>query len=322
MIPHIYQQRQHHQSSSPSALLQPKQQQQQPLPKDQPPQSPTFLSPSQSDGNGHSQRKHLSIQSQSRSRNQLLVALCLVALTSLARVCSGAPSPQNAIGSNAVSGVGGAAPGSGEVMMPMKDSNWLKGYEPSCDELRAMWRFSKRQSRASEITNEIPTFRGDPFAMNVWQPSKPMMSKQAPGLMKSRNPARFMYDRSGKLMRNSARNGIGFPQFFPGLGPVYGRVLNKPPELMEYGYQVEPQSQRKVQYRFPGPSPGNSPPANAVVARMSGSTPLNVPQRGSFMKLKELVWTERARELAHQRRSEEMQARAAVLKELANGGHG
>lgn len=100
--------------------------------------------------------------------------------------------------------------------------------------------------------------------------------------------------------------------------------MHKEPELTEFGYPVQAQSQRRVQYRFPGPSPGNSPHANAVVARMSGSTsPLNAtPQRGSFMKLKELVWTERARELAHQRRNEEMQARAAVLKELANGGHG
>lgn len=41
--------------------------------------------------------------------------------------------------------------------------------EPSCEELKAMWRFSKRQSRASEITNEIPMYR-DPFATNVWEP--------------------------------------------------------------------------------------------------------------------------------------------------------
>lgn len=41
--------------------------------------------------------------------------------------------------------------------------------EPSCEQLRAMWRYSKRQSRAVEITNEIPTYR-DPFAYNVWEP--------------------------------------------------------------------------------------------------------------------------------------------------------
>lgn len=41
--------------------------------------------------------------------------------------------------------------------------------EPSCEELKAMWRFSKRQSRAAEITNEIPRYR-DPFTYNLWEP--------------------------------------------------------------------------------------------------------------------------------------------------------
>lgn len=40
--------------------------------------------------------------------------------------------------------------------------------EPTCDQLRAMWRFSKRQSRAAQITNEIPTYR-DPFAYPLWE---------------------------------------------------------------------------------------------------------------------------------------------------------
>lgn len=48
----------------------------------------------------------------------------------------------------------------------------INSHEPSCEELRAMWRFSKRQSRASEITNEIPTYR-DPFSYNVWEPYYP-----------------------------------------------------------------------------------------------------------------------------------------------------
>ncbi len=37
-----------------------------------------------------------------------------------------------------------------------------KHNEPSCEQLRAMWRASKRQSRAAEMTNEIPKLR-DPF---------------------------------------------------------------------------------------------------------------------------------------------------------------
>jgi hypothetical protein len=52
-----------------------------------------------------------------------------------------------------------------------------------------------------------------------------------------------------------------------------------------------------------------------------GSTGLNqiAPQRGSFQRLKELVWTERARELSQQRKSEEIAARAAILKDITNG---
>lgn len=44
-----------------------------------------------------------------------------------------------------------------------------------------------------------------------------------------------------------------------------------------------------------------------------------VPQRGSFHKLKEIIWTERAKELQAQRRTEELAARMAILKNLANG---
>lgn len=57
---------------------------------------------------------------------------------------------------------------SGEIMK----STSLNLNEPSCEELRAMWQFSRRQSRASEITNEIPTYH-DPFSMNVWDPYYP-----------------------------------------------------------------------------------------------------------------------------------------------------
>jgi hypothetical protein len=59
----------------------------------------------------------------------------------------------------------GSVPTGGEIMK----SSSLNLHEPSCEELRAMWQFSKRQSRASEITNEIPTYH-DPFTYNVWDP--------------------------------------------------------------------------------------------------------------------------------------------------------
>lgn len=43
------------------------------------------------------------------------------------------------------------------------------------------------------------------------------------------------------------------------------------------------------------------------------------PQRGSFQRLKELVWTERAKELQQQRKNEELAARAAMIKDYTNG---
>lgn len=67
---------------------------------------------------------------------------------------------------------------------------------------------------------------------------------------------------------------------------------------------------RRIQFRFAG-GMGSNP--------MNGQNALLTPQKGSFQRLKELIWTERARELAQQRKTEEMIARAAVLKEIANG---
>lgn len=58
----------------------------------------------------------------------------------------------------------------GEIMAPRAPI--INSHEPSCEELRAMWIFSKRQSRASELTNDIPTYR-DPFTFNVWDTYNP-----------------------------------------------------------------------------------------------------------------------------------------------------
>ena len=48
------------------------------------------------------------------------------------------------------------------------DKGMTAGGEPSCENLRAMWRFSRRQARAPLINNEIPTYR-DPFLLNKWE---------------------------------------------------------------------------------------------------------------------------------------------------------
>lgn len=73
-------------------------------------------------------------------------------------------------------GGGGGGGGSGEILKTTS----LSLNEPTCEELRAMWQFSRRQSRASEITNEIPTYH-DPFSMNVWDPYYPSATRSLGG---------------------------------------------------------------------------------------------------------------------------------------------
>jgi hypothetical protein len=106
--------------------------------------------------------------------------------------------------------------------------------------------------------------------------------------------------------------------------PVYGRVVHRQPlaRTMDRSHAFDDMSRiygaenrlvagnqrRKAQFRFAGGGGAAGAPQNLLT-----------PQRGSFAKLKELVWTERAKELQQQRKSEEMAARAAVLKEITNG---
>ncbi|XP_032579767.1 uncharacterized protein LOC6620116 isoform X1 [Drosophila sechellia] len=200
----------------------------------------------------------------------------------------------------------------GEVFVPKTFS--LNSQEPTCEQLRAMWIFSKRQSRAAEITNEIPTYR-DPFTYNVWEPL-------------------FLNSRMLGSLRMSARERAR--------SPVFGRVLNREPNAPQrvpiehhrrlgefgssasslspsryYGAEIRPQTaasssiRRSSKNRYMG------------IPNITGSNPKesqnSVAIQGSFQKLKELIWTERAKELTEQRRDEELAARSAALKEIANG---
>lgn len=161
-----------------------------------------------------------------------------------------------------------------------------------------MWRFSKRQSRAAEITNEIPTYR-DPFSLNVWEPYAAARSRSIGGM------------RIGYRGR-----------------PVYGRVVHKAPLLRIqdvaernrafeevarlYGSvqkHQEPRRRQQTAFRFTG--------GDRVMHHPMGVA----PQAGSFQHLKELIQTERARELREQRRAEEAAARNEALKELARNQH-
>lgn len=90
------------------------------------------------------------------------------------------------------------------------------------------------------------------------------------------------------------------------------------------------QSQRKYQRLRSGGTSGGGGGNNLMAAPSAGQHSIFgstagfgpnqiAPQRGSFQRLKELVWTERARELEEQRKSEAIAARAAVLKDITNG---
>lgn len=211
---------------------------------------------------------------------------------------------------------------SGEIMA-------TTAQEPSCEELRAMWRFSKRQSRASEITNEIPTYR-DPFKFNVWQP------------MYYRDRTRSGSIGSGRRMRYRYNGGYIGP--FSGMAgstyaalrrPVYGRIMLKEPLFGPDGEQVNDGSsgapRRRTQFRSgskvgtistaPGFATMNQPQStgNFATTSTSGDRTM-IPQKGRFDMLKEIIWNERAQELANQRRLQEMAARAEILRDIANGG--
>ncbi|XP_067614416.1 uncharacterized protein [Eurosta solidaginis] len=84
----------------------------------------------------------------------------------------GIDSTNSGLGTSVSSGAVSVTPESpsyntAEVVGPKSSS--LNTQEPTCEELRAMWIFSKRQSRAVEITNELPAYR-DPFGFKLWKP--------------------------------------------------------------------------------------------------------------------------------------------------------
>lgn len=166
--------------------------------------------------------------------------------------------------------------------------------EPSCDELRAMWRFSKRQSRATEITNEVPTYR-DPFAYNIWEPyARPRSVAGGRG----RGPGRNVYGRILYTAPRSRSRDHHQERYRP-----YEEVAAR---LIGTGHQgtITGIPRRKVtSFR----SRGTSSPADHV----SHLT----PQAGSrFEMVKDLIQKEKARELHEQRMADEAAARAAALK--------
>ncbi|KAI8425641.1 hypothetical protein MSG28_011455 [Choristoneura fumiferana] len=122
----------------------------------------------------------------------------------------------------------------------VRDRDLPKTDEPTCDQLKAMWRFSKRQARAPEIMNEVSSYR-DPLMYNEW-PVYTALPRAAP---------RFRY------------------QFPTVPREAYGRVVTKaPPNVVRtpdydemFGMLNVPHTSGKI-LRYPGPS---RPRANFMV---------------------------------------------------------
>ncbi|XP_019880351.1 uncharacterized protein LOC109608369 [Aethina tumida] len=167
--------------------------------------------------------------------------------------------------------------------------------EPTCNELKEMWRFSKRQSRAAEITNEIPMAR-DPFSDNIWEPYY-ATSRSIGGM---------------RLGRYRSR-------------PVYGRVVHKVPYLRIQDVGERNKAFGEVARLYGTVQRPNEPRRRYTTFRVSGGSHLPQlgfpPQSGSFQHLKELIKTERARELQEQRRAEEAAAKAAAIKLIESDNH-
>lgn len=118
--------------------------------------------------------------------------------------------------------------------------------------------------------------------------------------------------------------------------PVFGRVVSREPIIPQrasfelrpsnagqaklYGSELRPVNiPPQLVSSPPTASPRRSSKNRYMGSSMSSPAQNSAAVQGSFQKLKELIWTERAKELTQQRKTEELAARAAMLKEIANG---
>ncbi|EDW83545.2 uncharacterized protein Dwil_GK13621, isoform B [Drosophila willistoni] len=250
----------------------------------------------------------------------LVILICLLLGKSNANYLNGRSRDYAGESSSAGKDVGTVAVG--EVFVPKTFP--LGSQEPTCEELRAMWIFSKRQSRAAEITNEIPTYR-DPFTYNVWEPlysnSRMLGSFRMGARERARSPvfgrvvsrepvmpSRVSFEHRQRLVDPAGPTN-------PGLASSNQARLYGSETRPQNGLTVSSSARRASKNRYMGVPAANMQGSGGN----TGGNQNSVAVQGSFQKLKELIWTERAKELTQQRRDEEMAARVAVLKEIANG---
>lgn len=185
------------------------------------------------------------------------------------------------------------------------EDNPADNREPTCKELRTMWRYTKRQSRAAHVMNELP-FIQDPFPYNAW--------KNYPALPQ---PPLGYRDHYSEQPRTRAA----------GSAPVYGRVVHKAPpgsrlrtEMPHHARSFEDVAHLYGTINFHPPSPRR----RVTSFRIGGgaSPPISqVPQSGSFQHLRNLIRGERARELREQHAADNkslMSTKARTIKDYSN----
>lgn len=176
----------------------------------------------------------------------------------------------------------------GREVIPAMSSNALPG-EPSCDELRAMWRYYKRQSRA-EYTNEIPQFGSNPFwdvMPAVLPPQQPRISSFGP--LKGRAKSRL------RLKNGKSPN-------------IYGRVVYK--QEKERGRNKPRPIQQVAELMGKTksvPQAGAGVPKEPIVHLSPPPTPTKA---SSLQKIKEVFREERIREKSPAMRNNEDNSKA------------
>lgn len=125
--------------------------------------------------------------------------------------------------------------------------------EPSCNQLKIMWRFSMRQSRIAEITNRYPMYR-DPFAHTQWDEFDRPMSH---GLGYNKHNQHYVYGQIRHTVPNDA-------PVRSEDAPAYGKIRNSP-----------------------------KPHKSQAQNRMVGKPPPPFSPKGQFQVLKEMIKEER-----------------------------
>ncbi|XP_076656704.1 uncharacterized protein LOC143361020 [Halictus rubicundus] len=149
--------------------------------------------------------------------------------------------------------------------------------EPTCEELRAMWRYTKRQSNVANFDMRESYSEGAEPSVNYRGGARNRAGGSTPiyGKVVHKVPS-----------ESRLRNGMRHPQRPHGkYQPFYGEINHYSPWIS-----------RRPSFRT---MPGASPP------------PAQVPQAGRFEHLKELLFADRARELQKQHNAEEMAAKTS-----------